>query len=336
METPLKAFRDEYLDLLLRFLWAEWTTLGVSGQDSKPVRHVIDPEALLLFTCSLGRYDPRLFDEALDWLAVNGRFLNVQRMKNILRQEPFRGGQVLSAVADWLLQRGDPLKWNLLARTAPPRPAREGLFYLADGRKMPDPVEKDTVFLAHGFARNPVVLRGYSRPFPADTMPCHLLKLRALLGVSSRCDVLAYLAMNRSGHPREIARETYYSQKAIHDVMNDMACSGVVQSARLGRERTYRISSNGLPFLTNEAEMPGWINWPVLLAAAETVWAKVEELNAAALDPLLEASEIALTMEPLLHRLAATPWAPAFPAFQPQHSLSLLQAFRDAFQSLAA
>jgi hypothetical protein len=32
--------------------------------------HAADPEALLLFTFEVGRNDPRLFDEVLDWLAL--------------------------------------------------------------------------------------------------------------------------------------------------------------------------------------------------------------------------------------------------------------------------
>jgi len=63
MEKPLRQFRDDYLGVLLRFLWREWTAVGVAGQQRVALRHVVDPEALLLFTCSLGRYDQRLFRE---------------------------------------------------------------------------------------------------------------------------------------------------------------------------------------------------------------------------------------------------------------------------------
>ena len=52
---------------------------------------VIDPEALLLLTCTMGRHEPRLFDEVLDWLRENGRFINVMRLKRILRTENFAG-----------------------------------------------------------------------------------------------------------------------------------------------------------------------------------------------------------------------------------------------------
>ena len=336
METSLRQFRDEYLELLLRFLWREWTALGVAGQEQTPVRHVIDPEALLLFTCSLGRYDQRLFDEVLDWLATNGRFLNVQRMRNMLRQEKFGCGHVLSAVAGWLSQHESPMKWKLLAKTALPGRERESLFFLPDGRPLPDSFDKDPIFLAHGLVRNPVVLRGYSRTFSADAMSCHLLKLRALFGVNARCDVLAYLTMNRSGHPRKIAREMYYSQKAIHEVMADLASSGFVHSARLGRERIFRVSAAGLPLLTGGTEIAGWVNWPVLLSTADAVWRKTDELSTSALEPLLESSEITLAMRPLLQCLTQASWAPTLPPFENQQGAPLLLAFRDMFQSIAA
>ena len=137
MKTSLQQFRDDYLEMLLRFLWREWTTLGVAGQERGALRHVVDPEALLLFTCSLGRYDQRLFDEVLDWLTKNGRFLNVQRMKNILGKEDFGGGKVLSAVADWLSQQSDPMKWKLLAKMDGQTSESQSLFYLSNGRALP-------------------------------------------------------------------------------------------------------------------------------------------------------------------------------------------------------
>jgi len=320
--------------MLLRFLWREWTALGVAGQDRVVLDHVVDPEALVLFTCSLGRYDQRLFDEVMDWLTQNGRFLNIQRMRNILRREAFGSADVLSAVADWLSQRNASVKWKLLAKTEVPKDESQVLFYLPDGRPLPQSSDIDATFLEHGFIRSPIALRGHSRSFPPDAVPCLVLKTRALFGINARCDVLTYLALNGAGHPREVARELYFSQKAIHDVMTDMACSGVVHSSKGGRERTFRLNAGALSFLTGEKKPPGWINWPVLLSAAETVWQKTETLHIAALDPLVESSEIVLTMKPLLERLTRARWAPAIAVTQPQQGLVHLQAFRTAFESV--
>lgn len=335
MELSLRKSRDEYLDLLLRFLWREWTALGVAGQDQAPIHHVIDPEALLLFTCSLGRYDQRLFDEVLDWLTVNGRFLNVQRMRNITRQENLGDGYVLRVMADWLSQHDSPMKWKLLATADLPEAKRQSLFFLPDGRPLSRSSHADPIFGAHGLERNMVALRGYSKMFSSEAMPCFLLKLRALFGVNARCDALAYLTMNRTGHPREIAREMYYSQKAIHEVLTELASSGFLHSAKLGRERTFRISSSGLPLLAGGDQTPRWINWPVLLSVMDRAWRKIEELRGARLEHLLESSEITLTLKPLLQRLLQSPWAPPLPTIEKQQGLSLLHTLRDAFQTLA-
>lgn len=329
----LNKFRDQYLDFLLHFLWDEWTVLGVAGQARRPVGHVIDPEALVMFTCTLGRYDQRLFDEVLDWLMVNGRFLSVQRMRNVMRQEGLGDDNVLRAMADWLFQHDSPAKWKLLAANGTPEKTRQSLFFFPDGRPMPKSVKQDPVFLKHGLERNPVVLRGYSRTFDDDALPCFLLKLRALFGVNTRCDVLAYLTMNRSGYPSEIAREMYYSQKAIHETLTELAASGFLHSARTGRERTFRISSSGLVFLGGDQDMK-WINWPLLLSVAETVWKKIEGLRAADFGPLVESSEITLALRPLFERLVKSSWAPAMPDFEKIRGVAALYLFLDVFQAV--
>ena len=335
METSLKNFRDACLETLLCFLWREWTVLGVAGHARVTLSHVVDPEALLLFTCSLGRYDQRLFDEVMDWLTRNGRFLNVQRMRNILRKEAFGGGEVMGAIADWLSQRETPMKWKLLAKQNTPKETPQPLFFLQDGRPLPPSTYNDSIFLKHGFTRNPVEPRGYAQLFPADAKSSQFLKIRALIGVNTRSDVLTYLALNGTGHPREVARELYYSQKAIHDVMTDLACSGLVKSSKGARERTFRLAPEGLALLADSDSLE-WINWPVLLATAETVWRLAEELAASALDTDVAQSEILLTMEPLLERLTRARWAPALLTVGRGDGVAQLQAFQKAFEAMAS
>ena len=84
MNQSLKIFKAEYQNHLLNFLWRQWSSLGVAGQSRGDDVWIIDPEALLLFTFTLGRHEPRLFDEVLDWLQANGRFINILRLKRIL------------------------------------------------------------------------------------------------------------------------------------------------------------------------------------------------------------------------------------------------------------
>ena len=68
MNPSLTGFREKYQELLLSFLWRQWSALGVAGQTRSEDDWISDPEGLLLFTCTLGRRDPRPYDEVLDWL----------------------------------------------------------------------------------------------------------------------------------------------------------------------------------------------------------------------------------------------------------------------------
>ena len=71
MSMQLQKFRDHFRELILQFLWRQWSALGVAGYADGEDNWVIDPEALLLFSLSISRYDQRLFDEILDWLTIN-------------------------------------------------------------------------------------------------------------------------------------------------------------------------------------------------------------------------------------------------------------------------
>ena len=111
----LQEFKNNYLDLLLQFLWRQWSALGIAGYSESKDPWVIDPEALLLFSATLTRYEQRLFDEILDWVDMNDRFINVQRLRNIQKQEGFNCTDVLSAIAAVMMKNKAGIKWKGLA-----------------------------------------------------------------------------------------------------------------------------------------------------------------------------------------------------------------------------
>ncbi|HWY29185.1 MAG TPA: hypothetical protein VNX46_00440, partial [Candidatus Acidoferrum sp.] len=188
MNQPLETFKQEYQTLLLNFLWRQWSALGVAGQAGGEDVWVIDPEALLLLTCTLGRHEPRLFDEVLDWLRKNGRFINVMRLKRVLQTEKFAGERVLSAVAGVLAKGTEATKWKMLANSVDPSAVQEIFFLTHDGKSQPVPGEPEPHFARCGYQRGPLRLRGYSQKF-RPSQPANLaLQLRALFGVNVRCE----------------------------------------------------------------------------------------------------------------------------------------------------
>jgi len=111
MKMSLTDYRADFRDRVLDLLWRQWTSIGVAGHGERWRGSPIDPEALLLLTCTAGRYDARLFDAMVEWVGVNGQYLNVQRMKRIISTEAFAGEQVVRAVAATASDSVSAAKW---------------------------------------------------------------------------------------------------------------------------------------------------------------------------------------------------------------------------------
>jgi hypothetical protein len=275
----------------------------VAGYGSSEDSWIIDPEALLVFTCSLGRYEARLFDEVIDWLDTNGSFINIQRLRTIMKQEQFSGQKVISAIAAIMTERGKLLKWKKLAQQKGETTAVEDLFFQKNGQPMKLFGTPDDTFKKYGFSRGKIRYRGHTQPVSTFQNTGFLFKLRALLGVNARCEILIYLLTHESGHPRHIARETYFYQKTVQDILVEMARSGLVYVRTAGREKHYWLKKEDwLKLLLHEEQPPRWVNWPPLLNALEQIWLKLKDKTLLGLDPLAQSSEL----RGLMHKVR--PW----------------------------
>ncbi len=304
MDISPSEFKATVQNRLLDLLWIQWSALGVAGQRAAVEQRVVDPEPLLLLSLTVCRYDPRLFDEVLDWLAVNSAYLNAQRLKNLLQQFDFQCKPQLSAVATLLGRKsGATLKWKTLASSSS-LSTPEPLFILPDGNPVPVPPEKAPEFKVHGLLRGPVKLRGYSRVFPPLGMATLLLRLRGLIGVNSRCELLCVLGANDEIHPADIARQTGYFSRTVQSALVDMARSGVVQMRSSNREKMYWLLPGLLDnLLRPEGLKTPWVNWAPLFRALEMLWLGLMDPKKKELGPLLRASEwrrLAMAMRPLL------------------------------------
>lgn len=166
MDISLAGFRALVLDRLLGLLWRQWCALGVPGHGPVEEGRVIDPEPLLLLSLTVARYDARLFDEILDWLVVNGAFLNVHRLKALEKRFDFQCKAQVSAVSKLLgNETNNPLKWRRLS-AAYSLEKPEPLFFMKNGKPLPMPDEHAPEFSAHGLMRGPITLRGHAQPSP--------------------------------------------------------------------------------------------------------------------------------------------------------------------------
>ena len=300
MNNWLIKSKYQFQEHIFDFLWQQWTVLGVAGVTKSKDNRIIDIEALLLFSLSTCRYEPRLFDEIIDWLFHNGQFINVQRLQQIQKKFDFHCGPQLSAIAELLSKQSRyKLKWSGLAAKYYQEPA-EPLFFAKDGVALPCPQDKyaNLEFINHGLRRGQINLRGYSQSFDLHSPACLLLRLRALLGINARAEILCLLSSVKEIHPTEAARQTAYYQKTIQTTLVEMARSGAVLTRTSRKEKFYRLKPGMLDSLLKQnGKSARWINWPSLLKAVETIWLRTGELTIQTLDALLLTSELNKLMQ---------------------------------------
>lgn len=309
MHKSLHEFSTALVKRVGEFLWRQWGQVGLASASVEPRDGwVVDPEALLLLSSSFARYDPRLFDEIMDWVSKNANFVNVPRLKSLLRRFEYSGQSVMSAIAAQAMAENPRLHWKLPSLGSEESP--EALFLNADGSPFPDFGPADPAFLRAGFRRGKVDLRGLSRRFNPVMPECALLRLRALFGVSARADIVLYLLTHEVAHPSGIARDTGFSQKTVQDTLVDMAASAFVHAVQSpGRLKHYVIQKDDRAAFLHHAAKPGltprWIAWPPLFRALEIMLEDSRRIGTQALSDLLLASELrrlADRIQPLAHQ----------------------------------
>jgi hypothetical protein len=294
MQTLLTNFRTELRDRLLDVVWRQWTSLGVSGRGESWSGSVIDPEALLLFSCTIARYDPRLFDAVLEWLRINGRFINVQRIKRMLKEELFGGESVLRAVAAATSTSVDEAKWMRMSRGAKhKRVSKESLFFLKGGGPLPIVQEPDDLFAKYGLLRDRYRARGVAEPFRPEPLSNLLLRLRALLGVNARCEILQFLLLNGRGSPRAMAKDCYYFPATISKALAEMNRSGYVVSRTEGRHRFYKlVPDTWKELFVGDESKTNWVVWARLFSALEQIWLFLDQRDLSGKSALAQASSL--------------------------------------------
>lgn len=247
---------------LLDFAWRQWGQVGVSSGIAGEDRWAIDPEALVLFTIGLGRWDPRLFDEMLDWIALNHRLLSMQRLRNLTSRFPVAAGLVAAVIA-WTRE---PVPAQLLKDQ--PAPAVKQPVFSPD--VLGFVAVADPTFEEYGYLR-PRVTRSAKSREPDVTAPgCLAFQLRHLFGPGSRSEVMRVLLTWDQG-PLDVARiadEAGFAKRNASGALASLAASGVIEAAWSGNERLFSADRARWAALLSRAALPAFVPWSRLLPAA--------------------------------------------------------------------
>lgn len=259
----ISTAREELQSRLASFLWEQWAQMGILAPAGRGERRAADPEALLLLSFEVGREEPRLFEEVLDWLVRNERLVSIQRLRNLIRDEADHA--LVEAVVGWLGQRRR--RPRLEARAAPAEgPAEAQPFF----RNSPLPVHRpDPAFLAQGFLKPESEPSGKSQA-PNVLLPINLaFRLRLLLGIGARAEATRILLT--IGVPRvnvqALAASTAYTKRNVQEAVTSLTTAGVLSAFEVGNEQRFSIPLDRWAQLLQLDDLPLHEDWPQLFAA---------------------------------------------------------------------
>jgi hypothetical protein len=289
------TLRDTVTARLTAFAWDQWAQLGVFAPTNRRNQTAADPEALLLFTLEVGRSDPRLFDETLDWLLTNERLVSVQRLRNLCRDEEDR--DLVEAALLWVARqqpRSRPApRRGREPRTTEPRP----LFYDV-ARQVREP---DQAFLAVDLLKPATEPSRKSRPPDPDAPINFAFRMRHLVGVGSRAEVIRYLliAPITDAPALAIADAAGYAKRNVNDTLTSLVAARAVTAYELGNERRYSLDrvlwSQFLRF--QQGGWPTYRDWLHLLGALRQLSRWLQDPTLDQLTPYMLASNARTLME---------------------------------------
>jgi hypothetical protein len=268
---------------LLDFAWRQWSQMGVSASVMGDDQWAADPEALILFTLGIARRDPRLFDEVLDWVALNHKALSMQRLRNLTARFPV-AADLVAAVVTWARE---PVPADLLVSQERATELRAKSGKVEGKAKQPVfrpdvlgfVAKADPIFAEHGFIRPVVVRSGKSRE-PDPGRPVNFaFRLRHLFGPGSRSEVMRMLLTYRDGplDAARIADEAAFAKRNASEALAAVAASGAISATWSGNERHFRARRDPWATLLGLDDMPVFVSWVHLLPAALEISAWLDE-----------------------------------------------------------
>ena len=122
--------------------------------------------------------------------------------------------------------------------------------------------------------------------------------LRALFGLGSRAECLAYLLTHDGGHPSEVARAIGISVRGTQDALIELARSNLILTRIKGKrkieywlsqERWWEFLSKGS---ITDIQKPVWIDWIALCDALSKVWSTLDEISKGDLSDYMRSSKL--------------------------------------------
>jgi len=282
----ISTLRDRVHPALVEFAWSQWAQMGVFANAGRRDRWAQDPEALLVFTLRVGRRDPRLFDEVLDWLRHNGRLVSARRLATLCPPGDAEY-PVVAAAVDWARAHGSPLR---LGGRPLVKVAETPLFATMHVAKA------DTIFRAHGYLK-PATAPSFNSVDPDLSAPVNLaFRLRQHFGLSSSRPEIARFLLTCDAPDADalaIADAAGYTKRNVSETLSALLAAGDVQRYTHGNEGRYSFDRRRwADFLgLTVGELPVYRDWPRVLRALQELDRWLDVHGGTDLSDYMQASE---------------------------------------------
>jgi len=250
MEASLREFKEKFYNALLDIHWKQWAALGVTSHVKAEGKWIIDLEPLTVSTLTVGLHDKRLLSSSIEWLIKNGEWINLSRLKRIVKafserlpglKEPPFYPEILELFVD---------TYNKSAR-----------YKIKFGKIDSYKAEENVIKEYKNFFNNFKVRNVTTGPKLQLSSLIQLL-LRSILGVDAHTEILIYFLANESGNSNSIAKEIYYNQKNIYTILERWSRAQMV--TKISEQKIPRYSLNRkkeLLYAFGLKEIPKYINW---------------------------------------------------------------------------
>jgi len=230
-----KEFKSEFTRQLADVAYRQWRQLGIgffpASETSTP--HVIDLEALIVFTLLTAEDNKRLTEGALEWILKNRSWINGSRLK---RLGILLGKQEKKTYDHSVLVLLDQIRTDSeeqLVRHITTLPGMEK------------------------FSR-----RGILSDLNLNDPQLLQLRLRALSGVNARAEILLFLLQHEYGNSNAMARDIGFAQKQVYLILENWTHANILHRIRKGRAGNYSLRNrkHWLDVL-NISKTPEPLNW---------------------------------------------------------------------------
>ena len=223
------------------FCWEQWAQMGVLADPIATSDWATDPEALIVLTLEVARAEPRLFDELLDWMLRNESLLSVRRLRSMCTSPTDE--KLVDAAIRWLAWERPSARLKTPPATTVDQDTLEALFHGGGPVR-----ERDESFAAAGFLRPVLHPSGKSRA-PDLLAPINLgLRLRAILGVGIRAEVIRVMLGTRAPwmSAQALAQSAGYSKRNVHDALAGLAAAATLTDVHSRRRTALRDRQGNL------------------------------------------------------------------------------------------